>query len=123
MVIGIRLRFRMPHDLFAVNDFSVHNRAYLSVAAAGIESDAASVQMPADGERAYFLFGEGLFVAEDHFEGFFINSFHKSLIESTDPLRRISLCDELVNFLIAADINFISADHPQHGFDKAFRHA
>ena len=122
MIIRIGINLREPYDFLAVNDFSVNDRADFSVASAGIETYPATVEMTADGKRAFLLLREIFLVAHNDFERLFVNSFHKVFIERSDTLIGISSLYEFINVFIAGKINFIAAHEPENGFHDSFRH-
>ena len=122
MIFGVGIDFREPYDLFAVNDFTVDDRADFTVAAAGVETDSATVEMTADFKRAFLLRGESVFVGFYNLEFTLVNPFHKALVESAKSVICIGIFYIFVYPVVAADIDFISADHPENGLDESFRH-
>ena len=47
VITGIRLEIRVPGDLLGVHDLAIDERRRLPIAAAQVEADAASLEMPA----------------------------------------------------------------------------
>ena len=86
---------------------------YRHALSAGIKPDSAPVKMPAKGFGLIF-FDWLLFIGKaDNLKFTFIYLRHKTKVKGSDAVIGISVLDILRDFVIAANVNFITAFGPQ----------
>ena len=117
MVVRVGVDLREPDDLLGIHGLAVYHCRDLPVAPSGVKADAAAVRVPAYGLRR--ILGRGQRVRLHDLERTFKDVRHVVPVELPHPARAVDGAEIVVYPRVAADIDLVSALHPQHGFHKA----
>ena len=120
MIGGVAVGLGIPDHLFGIDGHAVHHRGDLAVASAGVEADAAAVQIPAHrrgGGIGLRRFGQG---ADFHGEVPLIHAAHEVRVERAGAAGGVGFGDITAQGLVAADHHFPAAVSPQQHFHGAF---
>ena len=110
----------MPDDLFGIDGLTVDDRGDLAVAPAGVEADAAAVEMAARRARAALARRRVRGIGEVFdFKRPLILARHEIAVEFARAANGIGVADALVQRLRAGDDDLVSAVGPQHRLDDA----
>ena len=111
MVVGVRGGLGEPDHFLRVDALAVDDGGHLAVGAAGVEADAAAVQMAANGLGIVLLLRQRL--TGNDFKGTLIDTGHKVGVKGAGTLSGIGCFQRLINGLVAADVHPEAALHPK----------
>ena len=117
VIIRIRGGLRKPDDLFGINRLPVDHGGNLAVTAAGVKTDPAAVQVPADGLGLVMGFRKP--VDGNHLEGMLKDLGHEVGVKGLLSSLTVGVLQICADFFIPADKDPETALHPEKGFDKA----
>ena len=115
--MGVRLQFGVPDHLFGVHALAVDHRGHLTITAAGIEADAATIQVASNGSGGRFLRRGILQRAGFYHKGLLIYPLHKMHVKIPQTAISIGFLNLSADHFAAGDDDLIAARHPQQGLD------
>src|SRR6185436_20420801 len=112
MPLWIFFRDRIPDDLLTENGFSVLHRSDFPIAAAQVESDAASIQVSSERRGGFFSSGQ---IRRMHdFEAPFVDpSPHDLCVEFSRGRLLVMIRQSTVQFLWSVEMNAITTPRPK----------
>ena len=119
MVLGIRLELGEPDDLLGIDALAVDHGRDLPVGTAGVEADAAAVQIAADGLGHFIGGGAGVQGQVNDLQVALVELVEEGEFKVTFPLGVVGLFQPLGKRAAAADAHPETADGPQQELDIA----
>ena len=116
MILGVRLRLRVPDDLLGIDGLAVDDCGDLAVGAARVKADAAALHMATDGDGGLVCLRQLLGRAVDDLERHFIDVLHELHVERALAREGIGALQTLRQRAVAADPDAEAADGPQQEF-------
>ena len=117
VIIGVGVGLGEPDHFLAVHALTVDDRGDLTVTSAGVEADAAAIQMTADGLGKALLLGH--LVHPHHLKGMLEHVTHVVEVEVPGAAGGIVLLHGVAHSLVAGQIHPEAALHPQQSLDDA----
>ena len=113
MIIRVAVDFGEPDHLFGIHGLAVNYGGDFSVAPAGVKANAAALHVAAHGLGR--VLGLWELVRQDHLKGVLEHTGH--IVPVKGLLAACAVCggEVVVCVLIAADVNFKAAFHPEDG--------
>ena len=118
VVVRVGVDFGEPHHFLGEHRLAVDDGGHLPVGAAGVEADAAAVQVAADGLGVAALLGH--LVAGDDLKGVLVHVGHVVPVEGLAAGGGIVDVHPVRQLLAPGQIHPEAAVHPQHGLDDPF---
>ena len=122
MIFPVGIGLGKPHDFFAVHNFAVHHGAHLSVAPAGVETDAASVEVAADLQRTGIFFRQLIRRHVQNLKRRLVYLAHEVRVEFARAAFFVHSGDLFRNVIVAAYVYLVAAGHPKERFYQPFRY-
>jgi hypothetical protein len=119
MEIGVGLAFRVPGDFRGEDRLTVDDGREFIVTCAEIESDPATVQVCAEGDRGFLLSWDLVWTDGFDEERSFVDCFHELDVEVTGAAVAVGVDDGRGDLRWAADDESPSAHLPEEEFDEA----
>ena len=117
VVVGVGVDLGEPDHLLGVDRLAVDDCGDLPVTPAGVEADAAALQVAAHGLGG--VLGYGDVVHQDDLEGVLKDGGHVVPVELLPAAGAVDAPEILRDALVAADVDLEAALHPQDGLDQA----
>ena len=118
VILRIFLEVGVPGNFFAENELAVDGGGAFSVGAAEVETDSASVEVPAERHGGLFRLRSICIGAGYDLHPVAVNTSHHGVIEGAFALGRVNFRKLFGDFRIPGDRDFPAAPHPEKPFHK-----
>ena len=120
MILRVFLEVGVPGNFLTENEFAVDGRGAFSVGAAEVETDSASVKVPAERHGGLFRFRSVRIGAGYDLHPVAVNASHHGVIERAFAFGRIDFRKFFGNFRISGDCDLPASSHPEKPFHETF---